>query len=242
MNELYEKFQEIINNKNQPKVTDYVKDELRTLKRTTSNIIDIMHIFATFSLCEKSINNTITYNNLELFTDATFAIHFLIEKGTHYTIIRELRYILESIVKYYYIDTIYGDLTIEEKIDKYDSLVNRSSIDECDDILIPSYKDETNIAFINNIKNIYKKQCCYVHPSKKQIFEYENRKRRNAEMGFEGNKEIRNLASLLNQTYEIVVILLISLFKYYGDEFLNIIIENKVNLGDAKYLKCLFEK
>lgn len=66
-------------------------------------------------------------------------------------------------------------------------------------------------------------------------------------MGSEGNKEIRNVASILNQTYELVVIILILLYKYYGKDFLDIIIENKVNLGDDKYLvdkylKHLFEE
>jgi len=80
--------------------------------------------------------------------------------GAYHSVIRELRYIFESILRAHYIDKNYSSLSIQEKLGKLKELEKEKSIVK---------KLTKTLPYNEELYKIYQDLCKYVHPSSEAL-------------------------------------------------------------------------
>lgn len=141
---------------------------------------------------------------LDNYLESIVGIYFLAEQGLHNLAKREMRFLLESVLKHWYVDQIMMDSTFEDKIAKYDEIVPRSSIDFAEKIHHYVLKD--NIVFNASVQGLYKELCAYTHASLKQMNTKIKRAEKGEYLGFTSAQEIEEVNRLIFRTLEICVI------------------------------------
>ncbi len=115
-----------------------------------------------------SLSNSLVIIRFIEFNKILFWIQNCVYCGQYYSTLRELRFLLEFMIKAYYLDNLYPDKTIEFKIDKdkRKRLIGRKLIGKLD--------------FSQNIKNklndLYDQLSAYTHPSKDELAQLMNGK------------------------------------------------------------------
>ncbi|MGG6440502.1 hypothetical protein ABET52_13785 [Saccharococcus caldoxylosilyticus] len=145
-------------------------------------------------------NSLLMWGGLEII-DSAECIRENIQNGYLNPAKREIRYMMETIIKYVFVDQECKDLPLDKKIDYLNKEVPRSSISPINNI--KGLKKE----FIDEVNQIYGTLCQYVHPSKTQISEYLGREKRGSSFTFETHKEINPLNKLLFRSFDIFLTL-----------------------------------
>lgn len=184
---------------------------------------------------EQLSKNSIMIRELELLLESIVSISLQIKDGALNPAKRELRFMLESAVKYLLVDQKTNELTYEEKIDYFDKNIPNSSIEPIDKISFFGLNKEEADEFRNDVKVLFSKLCQYVHPSKYQIDEYLRRCEKGAFIGFETQKEINDFIKLLFRILDIIIVLMFEAlgFSSTGDLFIHVFDEKK----DYKFIK-----
>jgi hypothetical protein len=139
--------------------------------------------------------------------ESIVAIPLLVEQGILNAGRRELRYLLEALVKFVYVDQ---QLPAAELADRVDMLgdkkrVSRSSVEPIDWITLRMVADED--AFRGAVTSAFGALSGYVHPSKKQVDERLRRAAQGEFTGFEGPKLLEAFTQLAIQTLDLAVVL-----------------------------------
>ncbi|MGG1137224.1 hypothetical protein [Bacillus mycoides] len=150
---------------------------------------------------------------------------------------RELRYMLESVIKYAAVDQICKGKTLEEKLDYLYTEIPRSSISSINDL---KGLDKSTVA---DITELYSLLSQFIHPSRKQISEYK-RQLEGGNIGFETHKELNFFNRLLFRTFDFILYLLLKNMGYYvtKDFFYVLQEDTKWKYFNGKYIKTLPNK
>jgi len=212
------------------------QQEMKFFHKIISDFITTINCISIYSTRYQPLNeNSIMIRELELILESIVGISKQIEEGTLNPAKRELRFMLESSVKYLLVDQKTNGLTHEEKIHYFDKNIPSSSIDSITEIRFFGLNNEEVDEFRNDVKVLFSKLCQYVHPSKYQINEYLRRCQKGAFIGFETQKEINDFNKLLFRILDIIIVLLFEVlgFSFTGDLFIYVFDEIK----DYKFKK-----
>ncbi|MGG1962640.1 hypothetical protein ABFY43_16360 [Bacillus pumilus] len=121
---------------------------------------------------------------------------------------RELRYMLEATIKYAAVDQTCKDKTLEEKLKYLYTELPRSSISPIDEL------NGLTDMMVADTKELYSLLSQFIHPSQKQITEYQLRLKK-GEIGFETHKELDSFNRLLFRTFDIILYLTFINMGYY---------------------------
>lgn len=185
--------------------------------------------------CQQLNENSIMIREIELLIESIVGISQQIKEGTINPAKRELRFMLESSVKYLLVDQKANELTYEEKIHYLDKSIPNASIEPIGEIRFFGLNNKEASEFRNDVRVIFSKLCEFVHPSKYQIDEYLRRCKRGAFIGFETQKEINDFNKLLFRTLDIITVLMFEVLgiSFTGDLFIHVFDEKK----DYKFVK-----
>ena len=126
----------------------------------------------------------------------------MVEQGLINPIKRELRYLIESAVKYLYADQQNPGKTLAEKTTFLRSI--DSSLDVCRDLSLGAFHTDDQKQFTDELYDTYRKMCAFVHLSPSQVGERLKQHERGGAMGYESTKELRDLGRLLFRVYDMV--------------------------------------
>jgi len=135
------------------------------------------------------------------------AIQSLIETGLHNPARRELRYVLESAVKYLHVDEALPQAPLPEKLDFLHHGVPRSSISVIDDVDV-SLPAPAMPRFRADVKDVFKQMSGFVHPSRRQIDAYLRQFDKGSWPGNESVSEAWKMSRLVFRVYDLVLVLL----------------------------------
>ncbi|WP_346964275.1 hypothetical protein [Clostridium perfringens] len=158
----------------------------------------------------KLYQNSLLINNADQFIESAISIAILVREGAINPTYRELRYMLETAVKYLIVDQKKTDLNYENKIKYFTEKIPRSSINCVENIKIIGLDTLDTKEFINNIKDVYKKLSKYTHPSKTQIDVKADREKRGAYLGLESEKDLKSINNFVNKVFEFIIAIYIT--------------------------------
>lgn len=186
-------------------------------------------------------NEFLVFRNLDEYIESAISIEMLIREGIFNIGRRELRYLLESIVKYYKTDMTVQSGSLRDRIIYFKDHIPNSSIDIVFDIDVGALAELEN-DFKNEIKDTFIKSCAYVHPSESQIKERLNNYEKGNTIGFESITQLRKMNKILFRAYDMILLIIfhalgLSLAK---DIFINVLEEKRDwNFHKGKYVSVL---
>lgn len=217
--------------------------QFKRIIKYTENIrndfINTLRIISVYSTRTPYYEDSLTIFMIDELIESMVGISVLIREGMHNICRRELRYLLELAVKLTIVDMKKKELSLNDKVLYLKSDVPNSSIDYIDEICLP-FKTDENKQFTDEVKDIYKKLCAYVHPSKKQIHERLNNYKKGVTIGFESFDMLEKLSRELFRIYDIILVLMLNGFgkDMSGDLFVNAFEPyNKWKFHKGKYTK-----
>lgn len=149
--------------------------------------------------------------------ESVVAVRTASREGTFNAARRELRYLLESTVKYVYVDQqLAGETSLEERIRFLgdNSKVPRSSISPIDDVTLRMVGDKEE--FQQAVCQSFSALSGFVHPSRRASEERLARAARGEFSGLEGPKVLEAFTRLSSQTLDLVLTLV---FEGIGPSF-----------------------
>jgi hypothetical protein len=118
---------------------------------------------------------------------------------------RELRHLLEAVLKFMYVDQqLSGGVDLDERVRFLGSKVPDSSVSIVDEVVFRLGQADT---VANDTKSTFSQLCRYVHPSQEQTLERIARAKRGEFIGFESAAQMRAFNKELARTLDLVLIL-----------------------------------
>ncbi|MEG4201849.1 hypothetical protein [Microcoleus sp. Pol12A5] len=188
------------------------QSELKHIRRMTYDISNVLRICLIYSQrAGEYFKNSLMINCTDDIGQSLFAVLHLVEEGLINPAKRELRYIIENIVKNLYVDQCaarqkppFPELT--ERLAFLKNNVN-STIDVRNQLKLTALPSDKEKQLIDDIYNIYRDCCAYVHVSREQIEERLKAIEKGRPLGFETAKELKNIGRLMFRVYDIVLTL-----------------------------------
>lgn len=182
------------------------KSQKKYFMRLTADASNALRAAYSHAVIAKSYaDKSITIQSTDDFDQSVLAVSFLHEQGIHNPIKRELRYLIESAVKYVYIDQHNPTASLSDKV----LLINQlaPSIDIRKDIKLEAFHAEDSQHFVNELYDAYRQCCAYVHVSPRQVEERLRQRERGGALGYETTNELRKLNRLIFRVYDIALTL-----------------------------------
>jgi len=187
---------------------DFIGEQAR-LQRLTKDFIEAIRAasfaFTRYPDSEKWLLQSSTDDLLE----SAVAIHALAEQGVFNAGRRELRYMLELVVKCVFVDQqLPGGTPLDDRVTfaKDTNRVPRSSVDVADQLVIRMLSDPELLA--NEVRGLFGSLSGYVHVSGTQFDERFVRAKRGELVGFESVKSLRAFNAALTNAYDILLVLI----------------------------------
>ena len=166
--------------------------------------------------------------NVDDVLESIVAIPFLVEQGIFNAGRRELRYLLEALVKFVYVDQQLPDAPLAERVAMLadNKRVPRSSVEPIDWITLRMVTDQKE--FRDAVTSAFGALSGYVHPSKQQVDERLRRASRGEFTGFEGPKVVETVTQLATQTLDLAVVLIFEGVgpAFTGDMYIHLLDDN----------------
>lgn len=223
------------------------QQEVRYSSRFTGDFLDALRTCWFYSSRGGSIyENSLVIRSTDDLVQSSLAASMLLRNGMHTPIKRELRYIIESSVKNLHVDQQMEQRrplpSLAERIDFLHNHVDRSSIDMREHLQLAAFDAPIRKQFIDELNDVYRECCAYVHPSRRQIEERLELAELGRSSGFETAEELRGIARLMFRVYDMALTLYFHGFglSMTGDVFINVFDEQTDwKFHKAKYVKIV---
>lgn len=216
------------------------EQEFKCLNDITLDFIHTLRAISLYSTRAGDIYpNFLTIRLLDYTIESAIGIYSLVQNGIHNMAKRELRYLIEKSTKYVIIDNKQMNLTLDEKISYLKDNIPNSSIDIISEYITP-FEEPFAKEFRDDVKDFFRKQCAYVHPSKKQIEEQLKNCLNGNTIGFESIKMLIDLNKLIFRAYDMILVMIFHSFgdSMSGDIFIQLLDDNdKWRFHKGKYTK-----
>jgi hypothetical protein len=136
---------------------------------------------------------------------SSLATYSLVASGIHNTVAREMRFMIESGVKQLYVDQQRPNESFTEKLRFLHEEVDSSAISMVEHLSLPGLEEASKKEFCDELRDVYYKQCAYIHPSRKQFEEMVARAKAGKPIGFESSTELRNISSLVFRVFDMLL-------------------------------------
>ena len=187
------------------------QSELKFIERLTKDVVMTLNLCMLYSVrLGKFSGNSITIRSTDDFAQSVSMIWYLVQQGMISPIKRELRYVIESSVKYLYVDQQMGSsdsfVKLVERLDFLDANVN-SSIDVREQLELYAFHPSDAKQFIDELYDIYRDCCAYVHVSRHQIEERLALAQKGYLPGFQSVEDMRKIGRLIFRVYDVALTL-----------------------------------
>jgi hypothetical protein len=174
-------------------------------------------------------DESILQRSMDDLLESVVALRVSSREGVFNAARRELRYLLESTVKYVYVDQqLAGDGVLKERIRFLgdNSKVPRSSISPIDDVVLRMVDDPEE--FRQDVRRSFSALSGFVHPSRRASEERLARAARGEFSGFEGSKVLEAFTRLSSQVLDLVLALIFEGIglSFSGDLFISLLDED----------------
>lgn len=188
------------------------QDELKFIERISADVIFVLGICLFYKgRAEEYSENSLVIRSTDDLAQSVLAAQHLVQKGLINPVKRELRYIIESSIKYLYVDqqTKNGRsiAKLTERLDFLDEKVPSSSIEIRKELNLHGFHPDDAKQFIDEINDIYRDCCAYVHVSRRQIEERLKLHEQGQSFGFESAKDLRTIGRLMFRVYDVALTL-----------------------------------
>jgi hypothetical protein len=187
------------------------QSELKFIERITSDIIMLLRLCLTYSgRAGEYSENSLTIRSTDDLAQSVLATWHLVQQGMINPVKRELRYIIESSVKYLYVDQHAKGMEslakLPERLAFLETNVN-SSIDVREELKLAALHPDDAKQFVDELYDIYRDCCAYVHVSRRQIEERLDMVEKGRSLGFETAEELRKIGRLMFRVYDVALTL-----------------------------------
>lgn len=225
--------------------TQKYQQEIKFFSKLINDFIDAVRTCWIYSSRDYNLfENSMLLNHTDEFLESAVSCEILVNNGALHAARRELRYLLETSVKYLVVDQNSPQLCYKDKIKYFHENIPRSSISCIENIWITGLNKIDTKEFINSANDVYKKLSKYVHPSKQQIEEIIERQNRSAFLGFETEIDIKRISGLAYKVLEFVIAIYLTClgFSSTGDIFINYLdAKDDWKFHKSKYIKKISE-
>ena len=220
--------------------------ELRFINRMTDDILKVLYVCLTYSTrAGDESKNSLVIRSIADFGQSVVAASNLAREGLINPVKRELRYVIESMIKYLYVDQkIRKDATVprlEERLDFLHANVD-STIDARHELELPALHPDDAKQFIDELYDAYRECCAYVHVSRRQIEERMKLADAGRSLGFETADDLRKIGRLMFRVYDIALTLFFHGYhlSMTGDVFINLLDDlPDWKFHKGKYVACV---
>ena len=191
------------------KASKRYQDAQKHLSRLVADFAMTVQLSAFYFTRNPHAREWMLWANADDFLESAVAIPVLVEQGIFNSARREMRYLLEALVKFVYVDQqLPNDAPLQDRLTLLadNAKVPRSSVDPIDWMtlrLVPQPEE-----FRGAVKQAFKSLSGYVHPSRSQIDERLRRATRGEFSGFEGPTVVEAFNRLTSQTLDLAVVLI----------------------------------
>ncbi len=187
------------------------QSELKFIERMTNDIIMLLRLCLMYSgRAGEYSENSLTIRSTDDLAQSVLAAWHLVQQGMINPVKRELRYIIESSVKYLYVDQhtegAESLAKLTERLAFLETNVN-SSIDVREELQLSALHSDDAKQFVDELYDIYRDCCAYVHVSRRQIEERLDMVERGRPLGFETAEELRKIGRLMFRVYDVALAL-----------------------------------
>lgn len=187
------------------------QSELKFIERMTSDIVILLRLCLMYSgRAGEYSENSLTVRSTDDLAQSVLAAWHLVQQGMINPVKRELRYIIESSVKYLYVDQHAKGMEslakLTERLAFLETNVN-SSIDVREELKLAALHPDDAKQFIDELYDIYRDCCAYVHVSRRQIEERLDMAEKGRPLGFGTAEELRKIGRLMFRVYDVALTL-----------------------------------
>ncbi|HVU99706.1 MAG TPA: hypothetical protein VHE34_31005 [Puia sp.] len=184
------------------------QDQLRYLSDFSWDAVQAIRAISLYSTRASYIyDHFLTIRASDDIIQSIISLRHLVINGVHNMARREIRYILETTVKFLVVDQEQNGKILADKTAYLGTAIPNSSIEVVDRTVTP-FPSAIDQGYKNEIKDLFYKVCAYVHPSQRQIEEQLNNYGKGYHLGFETVKMLGSITTQLFRTYDISLTLL----------------------------------
>jgi hypothetical protein len=188
------------------------QSELKFIGRMKFDVIRVLQLCLAYSSRDSEFSeNSIVVRSTDDLAQSIMAVWRLAQDGLIAPIKRELRYVLESVVKHLYVDQQMWSRnptpTLAERLTFLHDNVDPSKIDVRDLLKLEALHPDDAKQLIDELYDTYRDCCAYVHVSRRQIEERLELALKDRSLGFETPEELRKIGRLMFRTFDIALAL-----------------------------------
>lgn len=175
---------------------------LVSITRSFNHMVDTIALYSTRS----PYPDPLSISMRSYFLQSTFGVLKLVEEGLFGPARRELRFLLESAVKFQVLDQLHDTLEPGEKLKKLDELPGKFK--EVVDLYMPPWgTSQTSKNFKNELTSLYGNLSILIHTSKVQVEKDFKDFERGQYFGFEDVATLNQFNSLAFRVYDLALVL-----------------------------------
>jgi hypothetical protein len=187
------------------------QNEVKFISRVTGDLVRLLQVCNVYSTRAGEYSaNSIVARSTEDLAQSVLAAWNLIQDGLINPVKRELRYLIESQIKYLFVDqqTESGKplAKLDERLDYLQANVD-SSIDVREQLKLHLFHLDDAKQFVDELYDAYRECCAYVHVSRRQIEERLKLAEAGRSLGFETADELRKIGRLMFRIYDMALAL-----------------------------------
>lgn len=180
--------------------------QLKYIRRFSNDASTLLRLCYGYSARAKEFSeNSLVVQSTDDLAQSIMAGWLLAEDGLINPVKRELRYVIESCIKYLYADQQKAGEPLQERVEFLKTI--GSSIDVRVDLKLPAMHADDAKQFIDELYDAYRECCAYVHVSPSQVNERLKQAERGGALGYETPAELRKLARLMFRVYDMALAL-----------------------------------
>lgn len=185
------------------------QNEVTFISRMTSDIVHLLNLCLLYSSrAREHSDNSLVVRSMDDLTQSVLAAWSLVQGGLINPVKRELRYVIESSVKYLFVDQKSGGskplAKLHERLDYLHATLD-SSLDVRVHVKMHLFHPEDAKQFIDELYDAYRECCAYVHVSRRQIDERLLLAKEGRSLGFETAEDIRKIGRLMFRVYDMAL-------------------------------------
>lgn len=188
------------------------QDQVKFIQSFTHDALYLLKACLTYSSRDQDFaDNSLVLRSTDDLGQSIVAALALVQEGLINPVRRELRYVIESSIKYLYIDQQPNLTTIDDRLEFLEKNVssskNNSSIDMRQELKLEAMHPSDASQFMDEIYDAYRNCCAYVHVSRRQIEERLQYNIEGRSLGMETADELRNIGRLMFRVYDMALAL-----------------------------------
>lgn len=182
--------------------------ELRRLHSVTHGFVVTLRVAWLTGTRDPSFANSLLWRFTDDLLASAVGIELLVSEGIDTAARRELRFMLELVIRHLYVDTcaMTPGTPLETRLGFVEHRLGNRDVELVSDLPLAFVTDKDT--FRRTAQRLYGELSRYTHPSAEQLEVRLERAARGAYIGFETAADIEDFNDLLGRTYDVLVVLL----------------------------------